>query len=204
MTWTSQHLLNAVVLAAPEDCITEARMVELTGLTEKCVENCARRLRKAGFLYREDRDCYRLTVAGHEAVRAGARIVSGPKGPQQSGQRGRDPGLRQRVWNVLRMGRKVTLDDILLLVLQGGERDPASNVGKYLRALARAGYAHRYAMRETPGRLTSNGAIRWLLVRDTGPLAPLLKRTGDRLYDRNTEAIVDLAPLAPIDKRRRS
>lgn len=201
MTWTAQPLLNAVAQAAPQDCITEARMAEITGMDARQIEAAALKLRKHGFMDRVGPGCHKLTDAGRAAYEAGVRLTSGPKGPQATGQRLRDPGLRQRVWNVLRMHRKYSQDDILLLALEGGERDPASNVGKYLRALAKAGYVRRMPIRENPANLTSNGAIRWQLVTDTGPQAPVWRQSRNAVYDPNLEqeiaCVRELADVRP-------
>lgn len=200
MTWTSQKLLDAVAHGAPDDCLTDARLVELTGLTLVQVQNCLFRLRRAGFMARSAPGCHTLTRAGRTF--AGKPFTSGPRGPE-TGRRLRDPGLRQRVWNALRLGRKVSIDDILLLAVAGGERDAAGNVGKYLRALARAGYVRRLPVRETPASPTSNGAIRWQLVSDTGPRAPVASVVRNAVYDPNLEEDIPMArELA--DVRRRS
>lgn len=201
MTWTSQRLLDAVAKSRPEDCVTDERMVELTGLTPKQVENCLVRLRRAGFMVRTGPGCHVLTPAGLEA--AGKPFTSGPRGPEH-GRRQRDPGLRQRVWNVLRMGRKVSIDDILLRVVTGTEKDAAGNVGKYLRALARAGYVRRLPLREAPLSMTSNGAIRWHLVSDTGPRAPVCSVARDAVYDPNLEQDIPMARELHAVRARRA
>lgn len=203
MTWTSQRLLEAVAMAAPEDCITEARMAEITGLSTRQVDAGTRKLRQIGWLDKVGQGCHQITRDGLVAYQAGKRLTSGPRGPQSTGQRNRDPGLRQRVWNVLRMGRKVSVDDIILLVVDGGEADPASNIGKYLRALSRAGYLRRLPLREQPLNATSNGAIRWLLVDDTGPAAPRWRASRGVVYDPNQCAERTMAAeLADVRKRR--
>jgi hypothetical protein len=202
MTWVTQQLLDAVAQASPDDCITEDRMAELTGLTARQVENSALKLRQHGWMERVGPGCHRLTRAGRVAHEEGRRLTSGPKGPEH-GYRQRDHGLRQRAWNVLRMGKKVTLDDVLLLVVEGSERDPKNNVGKYFRALAKVGYLHRQPIRERGMSACSNGAIRWLLVRDTGPIAPTYRLRHDQVYDPNTEQVHDLGAMTTVDRRAR-
>ncbi|MDP2808673.1 MAG: hypothetical protein Q8O34_00825 [Rhodocyclaceae bacterium] len=194
MPWTTETLLKAVLEAAPEDCITEARMAEISGLAGRQVERAVLKLRRHGFMTRTARGCHKLTEAGRAALAEGLSLSSGPKGPQESGQRRRDPGLRLRVWNVLRMGGKRTVDDILMRVVDGDERDAPSNVRKYLRALARAGYLLAMPARERPLNATSNGCVRWLLVKDTGPEAPVSRVSRGTLYDPNIEAEIPLAP----------
>lgn len=189
MPWTTETLLAAIGAAAPGECFTETRMVETSGLTAKQIENACANLRRHGFITRTAKGCHTLTAAGRKAVEEGARLRSGPKGPQQFGQRNRDRGLRQRAWNALRLGKKLTVDDIVMRIVDGGERDPAGNMRKYLRALERAGYVKCMPAREPKLNLTSNGCKRWLLIQDTGPLAPVwrAKRPGQPLYDPNLE-----------------
>lgn len=202
MTWTSQRLLEAIASAVPDDCVTEIRMAALTGLAERQVEGAARKLRQLGWLEKVGQGCHRLTPAGRVALEAGQRLTSGPRGPQATGQRRRAPGMRQRVWNVLRQGKKVSIDDIAMLVVDGSERDPTSNIGKYLRALARAGYLRRLPIRETPMAMTSNGAIRWQLVSDTGPDAPIWNKARAVVFDPNLWQDIPMArELAAVRKR---
>ncbi len=187
MPWTTETILKAVVLAPGEECVTEARIAELTGLTAKQVEQSTLKLRKHGFLTKTGRGCHKVTQAGKDVVMAGGKLRSGPKGPEY-GQRHRDPGLRQKVWNVLRMGKKRTIDDILMIVVEGTERDARNNVRKYLQALAKAGYLTVMPQREAPLNMTSNGCLRYLLVDDTGPIAPVMSVARGMVYDRNIEA----------------
>ena len=184
MAWIAEQLLTAITQAAPRDCITEARMAEITGLGEKQVEDATLRLRKHGMIKRTGPGCHRLTAAGRAACVAGARVRSGPRG-QETGHRTRDAGLRQRAWNALRTGKKLTIDDIIMRAAAGGERDPRANLGKYLRALARAGYVRQMPVREAALNVSSNGCVRWLMVNNTGPIAPVWRVSRDTLWDAN-------------------
>lgn len=194
MPWTTETLLKAI-LAAPDDCITISRMMDATGLRERQVTSAALRLRKGGFIIRNKAGCHHLTDAGRAAIEEGVRLRSGPKGPQQFGQRSRNPGLRQRVWNVLRMGKKVTMDDIVMLTVVGGERDPYCNVRKYVSALKRAGYVVVMANREATTR-PGAGCQRLWLVSDTGPIAPVWRQSRASLFDPNTETETPFAEAA--------
>lgn len=187
MPWTTGKLLAAIGESSPTECITEARMAELTGLTAKQVENCCDRLRRHGFITRTGKGCHKLTDAGREAWQAGVDLRSGPKGPQESGQRRRDPGLRQRAWNALRLGRKLTIDDVVMRAAEGEERNAYDNVRKYVRALIRIGYIAVMPQREAPLNANSNGCRRMLLVKDTGPQAPVWRASRDSVYDPNIE-----------------
>lgn len=204
MAWLAEQLLTVIGRAAPQECITEARLAELTGLSPRQVENAVRKLRRHELVERVGAGCHRLTDAGREAAAAGCRVRAGPRGPE-TGHRRRDAGLRQLVWNALRQRKKLTIDDLAMLCAQGGERDLRSNIGKYLRALARAGYVQRMPIREAAYNLTSNGCIRWLLVTDTGRAAPVWRQGRAVLWDPNIEAeIAAVREIAPVPKRRRA
>lgn len=192
MPWTSETLLTAIGAVQPSECFTEADMAKVTGLKPKQVEHACQNLRRHGFITRSVRGCHTLLPAGKKALEEGAKLRSGPKGPQASGQRRHDPGLRQRVWNALRTLKKLTIDDILMRVIDGDERDPRSNVMKYVKALARAGYVQAMPQREAPLNPTSNGCRRWLLITDTGPAAPVCRVSRDTLYDPNLEREIAL------------
>lgn len=198
MAWTTQTLLAAIGAAQPRDCFTHADMAKATGLTVEQVANAANNLRRHGFVTSSVKGCHKLTDAGRAAIVDGANLKSGPKGPQQSGQRRRNPGLRQRVWNCLRIGKKVTIDDIIMRVVEGDERDPRSNVGKYLTALERAGFVRAMPLREAPCNATSNGCKRWWLVIDAGPLAPAVRASRLAVYDPNRDVEVPYGS-APYD-----
>ena len=197
MPWTTETLLTAIGAVQPCDCFTEADMAKVTGLKPKQVENASQNLRRHGFITRSVRGCHTLTPAGRRALEEGAKLRSGPKGPQTSGQRARDRGLRQRAWNALRTLKKLTIDDIIMRVVDGDERDPRSNILKYVRALARAGYVQAMPQREAPLNATSNGCRRWLLITDTGPESPVYRVRRDTLYDPNLEQ--EIALVREID-----
>ena len=186
MAWTAEQLLTAVGQASPRECITETRMAEITGLAPLQVERAALKLRKHGFMTKTGQGCHKLTAAGRAALAEGRKIRSGPNGPE-TGHRRRDRGIRQRVWNALRTGKKLTIDDLIMRVAEGGERDPRSNIRKYLVALARVGYVRQMPVREAALNPTSNGCIRWWLVKDTGLQAPVVRASRGSLWDPNTE-----------------
>jgi hypothetical protein len=59
-----------------------------------------------------------------------------------------------------------------------------NNLQKYFQQLMRAGYLSEMR-REAPQSLTSNGAKRFLLVRDTGPLPPIQQGRLGKVFDQN-------------------
>lgn len=196
MAWTAERLLMLIGTHCRGECVTEERLAALSGYTAKQVENACQNLLRHGFVKRSGKGCHRLTPAGQQAILDGATLRSGPRG-RQPGVRPRDRGLRQRAWNVLRTGKKNTIDDIVMLAGEGLERDPRSNLRKYLRILQRAGVAMPMPRREAPLNPTSNGAQRWWLVRDLGPLAPVHRPGRNSLHDPNAECDIALAAESP-------
>lgn len=188
MAWIAQDLLTAIGAAAVDDCITEAQLVAITCLDARQVENSALVLRKHGLIERIGTGCHRLTDAGRAALAEGVKITSGPRG-EQPGTRIFNNTLRTRVWLALRIRRKISMPEIIMLVARGGEgeKDIESNVGRYLRVLARAGYVSKMPRREPGVALTSNGFARWMLINDTGSRAPVWRPKADTVYDPNTE-----------------
>lgn len=188
MTWIAQQLLTAIGQASPDDCITEARLIELTGLNAKQVENAALTLRRRELAVKLRPGCLKLTQAGRDAIAFGITVTSGPNGPQP-GKRIFTDTLRSRTWAALRIRQKASIPDLIMLTAQGNAREKAleSNIGKYLRALEKAGYVSKMKRRDHGTAITSNGYLRWLLVKDTGPEAPVWRQGKGTVYDPNTQ-----------------
>jgi len=194
MAWIAEHLLKVIGEHAPDECITEERLVNLTRLKPMQVENAARKLRKHNLVMLTAPGCYRLTSAGKVALATeDARLRSGPRGAQP-GVRIHRHSLRARVWRAIRIRRKFSIPEIEPLVLQGSEKNMRSNIGKYLKALELAGYLVKMKQREAGTALTSNGFARWWLPDDknTGPIAPVWRPAKNVVFDQNTGEEVPL------------
>lgn len=98
-------------------------------------------------------------------------------------------GLRQRAWWVMRRRISFTLSGLLSTLADGSERDAKSNLGKYLRALAKAGIVRseaardKGAMNHTP---TSNGHLRYQLIINAGRKAPVWRVKSGVVFDANS------------------
>ncbi len=193
MAWISEQLLKVIGEHAPNECITEKRLVNLTGLKEKQVENAMRKLRKHELVVLVAPGCYRLTDAGKEALATEAALRSGPSGSYQA-VRIHKNSLRMRVWRAIRIRKKFSISEIEPLVATGNEADIVSNIGKYLRALEKAGYLIKMKKREAGSALTSNGHMRWWLPdeNNTGPIAPIWRQAKNTLFDPNNGKEVPL------------
>lgn len=87
------------------------------------------------------------------------------------------PGLQQ-AWQAMRVMRRFTSADILVTAAVG-----ESALHKYLQLLGRTGYI-RLAQPRVSGRPGSRHV--WAMVRDTGPVAPIRRKDGTGVFDRNT------------------
>ena len=203
LVWTSQTVMSAVkVLVCPQGCVKHAAIVKHTGLTGKQVANACAKLVEHGYLKRQNYSddtakpgCYTLTLLGQAALEEGAKISSGPNGPTGV-VKIRENCLRDRAWRVLRIRRKASVPELVGLLLDAGcdavtVRRARNGLQKYLVSLARAGYLLEMR-REAPQSLTSNGAKRYLLVRDTGPASPALQTRFGKVYDQNERKQYDI------------
>lgn len=119
------------------------------------------------------------TAAGRAFIASGKKVTSGPKGPF-NGVTNRTGGMRQRIWEALCAKPRATLDDLVGLIHRPSDPDPVKvtdNARKYLKALSRAGIVRRLKDRAPGFAPTSNGFVRFQLLRDLGPLAPLTGKT---------------------------
>ena len=195
--WTSQAVMAAMhSLVDSTDLVELDGIVRVSGLERKQVINACEKLVTHGFLIRQTYSDgkvkpgkFRLTDEGRIALEAGANLKSGPKKP--SGKARDTAGsLREKVWRLLRIRQKASVPEVVGLLCDGEAtaktiEATTNNVQKYLRALRATGYL--IEMRREPGsKPTSNGFKRYLLVRDTGPLAPT-RRGKDCVYDPNEE-----------------
>lgn len=142
-------------------------------------DNC-QRLTSRGLL--RSRQCvHSITKSGRTAVAGGQEIVSGPgKGGCVERYKG---SLRAKAWRAFRIRRKLSMDDLLRLVLPseatpGDEANARQNLIHYLGTLTRVGF-----LLVMPKR---GGTMRWLLARDTGPCAPAWNKVERTVTDANT------------------
>jgi hypothetical protein len=163
-------------------CLTTAALAEMTGLGDRDVAKACCSLVSRGWIVRRERGCFELSAIGEKAVAAGEVISSGPTRPltQAEPRRPRRQTVRDRMWATMRTLRKFRIAD--LETLAGATRD---NAQRYVGALEKTGFLSR--LRAEAGTApTSNGICRWLLIRNSGPAAPVYKAKAAEVYDRNT------------------
>ncbi|MFB2531005.1 hypothetical protein ACEYYA_02440 [Paracoccus sp. p3-h83] len=175
-----------VLLAALADgsCRTIDQLIEPLDLTRRQVADAAACLLRRDYLMRMGAGCYQLTEAGIAAHAAGETITSGPRGPRATPRKIRE-GIRIRAWRSMRMRQWFTIPDLITDAARPEDRSPSDNLHRYLRALRQAGYV-KVAARRAPGSAqTSNGFKYFVLVKNTGPQAPIMLSKIAAIHDPN-------------------
>ena len=165
--------------------LSTAKLARVVELTRRETAKYFERLRIAGLAERVAHGVYRLTVAGRSAKATGRKLRSGPKGPL-TGQRVYTGTFRDRLWKALRATRKSTIPDLVVLAGAGDEKLPENNARKYLGWLVRAGFVVKMRRREPGVSLNSPGHVKYFLLRDPGPEAPVYRPKSRDVYDPNT------------------
>lgn len=180
-----------------------AREIEaVTGIEGRVLSNFLTRLVARGLVARVGFGQYALTEAGQEAHREQVVIGAGPwRGERKAVRERPRRSLRERAWQMLRRVRKASLPELLELL---DAPDAEHGLSRYLRALAAGGYLRRLPVRLPGTHPNSRGRVRWLLVLDTGPKAPVWRQTRNELHDPNTGDVRPLNPSARSHAERAS
>lgn len=174
MAWRSDAILTALALHGARECVTTARLAEHAMMDVRAVQNACALLLRHDFISRTQRGCHKITASGLAAHQQSAQVRPGKHAPNP---------LRQRAWAAMRIAQKFSIPDICLMAAEGNERDIEFALGKYLRALERAGYLVRLPVKER------GGFIRYRLVRSSGPLAPQWRAIDNTVRDANTDEV---------------
>lgn len=166
-----------------EGPMSRAEIKAVLGFDWRQTTNAAQNLLRRGYLEILEDGRYRLTLDGMTAALQGEVITCGPKGQVKEI---RDT-LRERAWRSMRMRRAFGIGDLVSDAVNaedGGQ--PHDNLRRYVSRLSQAGYIKEIA-RRTPGTaFGSNGFKRYMLVKNTGPRAPIFREIACAIYDPNT------------------
>lgn len=200
MTWTSEQIMQTISKHMLNECITNARLVELTGLDAKQVGSATSKLQHNGFIKVVDKGCFRITQAGITALDQKTSLRSGPKG--ETRVKIHKDSLRVRVWRAIRIRNSFSIPELIPIVTKGEEKDAQSNIYKYVHALECASYLIRMGKRQRGTALTSNGFARWRLdlEKNTGPQAPVWRMSKGSIYDPNIDQEIFLLPMKSEDQ----
>lgn len=157
-------------------CRTIDQLDEQLEFNRRQISDGAAKLVYRGFLERVEAGCYQLTKAGLEAAADGKKIKSGPWKPLTGKSRKpRANTFRQRAWNAMRMSVEFTFSDIVIAA-DRNDKGPKNNLQAYMRQLVRAKYVAELPTRVGGTSLTSNGFKRFMLLTNSGPVAPTVRR----------------------------
>lgn len=176
----------AVLGAIGRGLLTLDQLDDHLPMARRSVVEAIRRLIGRGLIERQERGRYKITAAGRLTLEAGTPLSSGHRGPRIR-PIVRPSTLRQRCWNAMRIRKRFTVADIAMLAAQDCNTNPEISAQHYLQGLFRAGYVIQLPTRRPGGALTSSGWIVWQLERDSGDLAPIVRRQSRDVYDPNTE-----------------
>lgn len=159
-------------LANVPGCATTAEVCAAVDYAADSVRHALRTLQGRGLVTSLE-GLHELTAKGRAWVDAGLEIKGGPRPGQAQSRHAQT--LRAKAWRALRLKGKCSLDDLLMLVADGTEKDADKQLRRYLRALEAVGYL-------APMR---SG---WLLPadRNTGPEAPAYNSGTRTVTDPNT------------------
>ncbi len=181
MAWNGLSILSAL---ADGPMLTRQLAASLGGQANS-LRRCLRSLASKGLVASAE-GTHQITDKGRQFLVEGREITSGPCGGDAPSRRGLP--LRQKAWRAMGMRDGFGLDDLLTMLCDGGEKDAARNLGRYLEALEGAGY-----LMVLPRR-GEGGAKRWYLHREmnTGPEAPAFNTRTRRVTDCNTGQVFEL------------
>lgn len=147
--------------------------------------NAARSLGKRGYLDVLADGRYALSPAGQEAARAGLIITGGPKGQVKVTA----DTFRERAWRSIRVRKTFTIGEIVADAIRMDSTEPSrphDNAGRYISRLRQAGYLREQGRRQRGTASGSNGFKQFILLRNTGPRAPIYREALGVIHDPNT------------------
>ena len=188
----SGKVINKVFQSVNRSSISFAEIVTSVGEKRKRISQALCRLIQLGYVERLEGAVYRLSDKG-ESLKTSEKEVKFTSGPTFGSYRKQNPSrnsLRSKVWRLMRLQRKFTINELMALGVDGGEKMPRNNISIYVNALKKAGYLYELNSREEGYALTSNGFKRYTLINDTGYKAPIFRREIKQIYDPNTGEVI--------------
>ena len=184
-TRTSQRVLVAIARGDT----SPAAIAGSTGTSRAAVRHVAVKLRRSGLVESTGRGQYEITDAGRAWLESGHVIErTGPTERRTRSAR----GLRVRAWWLMRQLGRWTMPDLLTTLADGSLKSPRTNLLRYIAGLEAVGIVRR-SKRTVPGdRPSSHGHVLWMLARDVGPRAPVLRDERREIYDPNSNTTLPL------------
>lgn len=169
-------------------CLTVDQLHESLGLERTQITSAVARMIGQEIIERVEIGCYQLTKIGLEAIENGLDIGLGKsKIPIESTNRDMADTVRQRAWNLMRIRSTFSYDELAMAADRGNIKNTRKSIQRYMCKLVAADYVIEFGPRIPGGKLTSNGFKTFMLVRNTGPLAPTFQEKKRRIFDHNNK-----------------
>lgn len=183
--------INGVFEVLTDKTITLDELVTVSPCSRHETVKIMSRLVSRGAVERLENGVYRLTEFGKSLKSTGDFKVfhSGPQGQYNRTKRATNT-LRSRIWRLILLNKKVNIQEMICLAADGEEKAPVSNIQKYVRALVKCGYLCEMPRRIKGGSATSNGFKQYMLLKETGRIAPVLRNDKRQIYDPNTDEVL--------------
>ena len=183
----SAKSINGVFNILTDKIITLDELTKISPCNRHETIKIMSRLVSHGAVERLENGVYRLTDYGKSLKKSGEFNIfrSGPRG-QYNRNKHSDNTLRTRVWRLMILNRKATIGELISIAADGPEKDPVSNVRKYLRALVKSGHLYEMPLKLRGSSPTSNGFKQYMLALETGRKAPVYRSDKKEVYDPNT------------------
>lgn len=160
-------------LLADGKTMLRREMASCLGVPSDTIRTSGRTLVSRGYVV-DMEGCYQITDKGQEFLTSGKTCSNGSqKGDFAARSRF---SLRTRAWNLIRMRTTWNVDELLMSLADGKEKDAERGLKRYVRALLKAGYVER----------TPRNPQLFRLVKNTGRFAPSLNTPAKTLTDPNT------------------
>ena len=183
-------------LAERGGSVTLDVLAEVTGLPRRRAADTLRILTRRQLIASPQQHVYELLDAGREALETAEPVRCGPKKCRPLNARRVRDTLRQRLWAALRMAGKATLADLLRRAYREGQTGSTKNALHYLRALEHIGAVRKLEWKQPGNSPNSRGFVRWMLLNDFGPLAPIPSLKKGFVLDPNSGERLPLAQEA--------
>lgn len=174
-------------------CMTVDQIAEHFGIRRPQAYAAAACLLRRDYLIKMAVGCFQLSDAGLEAAISGKVIKSGPKGKTGAIPRQKDT-FRQRAWTSMRFNGRFTISQIVRAAARADDANARENARKYISQLCQAGFVKELPKRAPGTAISSNGFKRFMLVRNSGRLAPVWRQEFRTMHDFNTGEDVPCAP----------
>lgn len=183
----SAKSINAVFNVLSDKVITLDELAKISPCSRHETVKIMSRLVSKGVVIRLETGVYKLSEYGKSLKSNGLKEIfhSGPQG-QYNRNKHSNNTLRSRIWRLIILNKKVSVDEMLPIATDGDEKSPESNIRKYIKALVKSGYLLEMPRRIKGDALTSNGFKQYMLLRETGPKAPIFRNDKKEMFDPNT------------------